>query len=338
MKRRVILGLLLVPVALAAISQGGADFLRSSAPVQFEPRSFHPSPVTEPISPIPRSLPLDARKVALGKRLFHDRRLSRDNMLACSSCHDLAKGGADGQARSLGADGRRADRNAPTVFNSVFNFRQFWDGRAAGLEDQIDGPLENPKEMASSWLEVMQKLGADEDYQAAFGALYGGLEPRYVKNAIAEFERSLLTPGSRFDRHLEGDRTALTGDELRGYQLFKSYGCIACHQGVNVGGNLYEHLGVVHEYAAQGAKAVALDTGRMAITGDPADMLVFKVPGLRNVARTAPYFHDGSVPTLEQAVTLMGQYQLGVAIPAADVALIVKFLHTLDGHYEEALQ
>lgn len=338
MKRQVILALLLAPVALVALWQAGAAFLRSNAPVQFEPRSFHPSPIAEPISPIPRSLPLDAKKVALGKRLFHDTRLSRDNKLACASCHDLAKGGADGQTRSIGAGGQRADRNAPTVFNSVFNFRQFWDGRAAGLEDQIDGPLENPKEMASSWPEVMTKLDSDEDYQAAFRGLYGGMDPRHVRNAIAEFERSLLTPGSRFDRYLEGDRQALTREELRGYQLFKSYGCIACHQGVNVGGNLYERLGALHPYPGQGVKDTAADAGRMAITGDHADMLVFKVPGLRNVARTAPYFHDGSVPTLEQAVVLMGRYQLGVAIPADDVALIVKFLHTLNGNYEQALQ
>lgn len=336
MKRQVILVLLLAPAVLAALWQAGATLLRSSPPGRFEPRSFHPPPAAEPISPIPRSMPLDTRKVALGKRLFHDKRLSRDNKLACSSCHDLAKGGADGEPRSIGAAGQRADRNAPTVFNSVFNFRQFWDGRAAGLEDQIDGPLENPKEMASSWREVMAKLGADDYYPMAFRELYGSLEPRHVKNAIAEFERSLVTPGARFDRYLEGERNALTAEELRGYRLFKSYGCIACHQGVNVGGNLYERLGVLHPYAGQAATNP--DTGRMAITGNPADMLVFKVPGLRNVARTAPYFHDGSVPTLEQAVSLMGRYQLGVAIPARDVALIVGFLRTLDGRYEEAPQ
>lgn len=325
---------LLAPAALVLLWQGGTVFFGSNAPHQFEPRSFHPGPSAEPISPIPRSLPLDARKVALGKRLFDDKRLSGDDSLACSSCHVLAKGGADGEKRSIGIGGQRTDRNAPTVFNSVFNFRQFWDGRVASLEDQVDGPIENPKEMASSWPQVMAKLRGDEDYEAAFRAVYGAFEPRHVKNAIAEYERSLITPGSRFDRYLEGERAALTRKELKGYQLFKNYGCIACHQGVNVGGNLYERLGVLTPYATEDAEYAAPDVGRMAITGDPADMLVFKVPGLRNVSRTAPYFHDGSVPTLEQAVLLMGQYQLGVAIPGSDVAPIVAFLNTLTGDYE----
>lgn len=333
MKRQVILAFLLVPAAMALLWQMGAVFVGSNAPVQFEPRSFYPTPIAEPISPIPRSLPLDARKVALGKRLFDDKRLSGDDSLACSSCHVLAKGGADGEKQSIGIGGQRADRNAPTVFNSVFNFRQFWDGRAASLEDQVDGPIQNPKEMGSSWPQVMAKLRRDEDYEAAFRTVYGGFEPGHVKNAIAEYERSLITPGSRFDRYLEGERGALSREEIKGYQLFKSYGCIACHQGVNVGGNLYERLGVLTAYAGEAGHA-APDVGRMAITGNPADLLVFKVPGLRNVSRTAPYFHDGSVATLEQAVLLMGQYQLGVAIPGGDVAPIVAFLKTLTGDFE----
>jgi cytochrome c peroxidase len=157
------------------------------------------------------------------------------------------------------------------------------------------------------------------------------MEPRHIKNAIADFERSLLTPGSRFDRYLDGDRQALTHEELKGYELFKSYGCIACHQGVNVGGNLYQRLGVMQVYGEGSAAADSVDVGRMAITGKPEDRFVFKVPGLRNVGLTAPYFHDGSVETLAQAVVLMGQLQLGVAIPTDDVARIVQFLHTLTG-------
>jgi cytochrome c peroxidase len=332
MKRRVITAVLIACVAIALVWQAGSVLLSSGSSAQLNPPAFNLVFGAEPISPIPRSLPLDARKIALGKRLFHDPRLSRDDSVACSSCHDLARGGADGRKTSSGVSGQRAERNAPTVFNAVFNFRQFWDGRAATLEDQIDGPVNNPKEMASSWPAVIAKLGGDREYRAAFQDIYGAMEPGHVKNAIAEFERSLLTPGSRFDRYLDGDRKALTDGERAGYQLFKSYGCIACHQGVNVGGNLYQRLGVLRVFAEGTAGGVdPADVGRMAITRKREDLLVFKVPSLRNVALTAPYFHDGSVEKLEQAVVLMGQYQLGVAIPRDDVARIVQFLHTLTG-------
>jgi cytochrome c peroxidase len=316
--------------------QAGSVLLSAGSPAQLSPPSFNVLSGAEPISPIPRSLPLDARKVALGKRLFLDARLSRDDSLACASCHDLAKAGADGQKTSIGVSGQRADRNAPTVFNAVFNFRQFWDGRAATLEDQVDGPVGNPKEMASSWPAIMAKLVQDREYRAAFERIYGAMEPAHVRNAIAEFERSLITPGSRFDLYLEGDRTALTDGERRGDQLFKSYGCVACHQGVNVGGNLYQRLGVLRAFGDGSASVDPADVGRMAITRKQEDLLVFKVPGLRNVALTAPYFHDGSVEKLEQAVVLMGQYQLGVAIPNEDVARIVQFLHTLTGELKAA--
>jgi cytochrome c peroxidase len=321
-------------VGIALAWQAGNVLLSAGSPAQLSPPSFNVLSGAEPISPIPRSVQLDGRKVALGKRLFADVRLSRDDSLACSSCHDLAKGGADGQKTSIGVGGQRADRNAPTVFNAVFNFRQFWDGRAATLEDQVDGPVSNPKEMASSWSAIMPKLAEDREYRAAFERIYGAMEPAQVRNAIAEYERSLLTPGSRFDLYLQGDRTALTDGERDGYQLFKSYGCIACHQGVNVGGNLYQRLGALQAFREGSSGVDPADVGRMAITRKREDLLVFKVPGLRNVALTAPYFHDGSVEKLEQAVVLMGQYQLGVAIPRDDVALIVQFLHTLTGKLE----
>jgi len=330
-KRRVVLAVFLACVLIGLVAQASRVFLTSELSPNLSSTSFNPPSTVEPISPIPRSLPLDDRKIALGKRLFHDARLSRDNSVACSSCHNLAKGGVDGGKRSIGIAGQRTDRNSPTVFNAVFNLAQFWDGRAATLEDQIDGPVNNPKEMASSWPAVVAKLAEDAEYRAAFDGIYGGMEPRHIKNAIADFERSLLTPGSRFDRYLDGDRRAVTHEELKGYELFKGYGCIACHQGVNVGGNLYQRLGVMQTYDEGSA---ATDVGRMAITGKREDLLVFKVPGLRNVALTAPYFHDGSIATLEQAVGLMGQYQLGVALPKYDVALIVKFLHTLTGDLE----
>jgi cytochrome c peroxidase len=309
-----------------------------SAPL-FAARSFHPAPGDEPIVPIPRTLPLDERKVALGRRLFHDPRLSADNSIACASCHALSKGGVDGSPQSVGIRGQRGAMNAPTVFNSVFNFRQFWDGRAATLEDQVDGPVHNPLEMASDWPAILVKLAADPGYRNAFRGIYpDGMQPANIKNAIAEFERSLTTPDSRFDRYLAGDRSALTWEEVKGYQLFKNYGCIACHQGVNVGGNVYERLGVMERYFPTERDAKPADIGRMAITGRAEDRHVFKVPSLRNVALTGPYFHDGSVATLEQAVSIMGRFQLGVSLPPEEVALIVKFLQTLTGRYAGELQ
>lgn len=329
MKRPGLLALLVACLTIGLLWQAGRLLTAPPSSSALNQRTFYPVATAEPISPIPRSLALDDRKVALGKRLFHDSRLSRDDSVACASCHSLARAGVDGSARSVGIGGQLTGRNSPTVFNAVFNFAQFWDGRAATLEDQVDGPLHSPKEMASSWPAVMAKLAADAEYPAAFERVYGAMKPEHVKNAIAEFERSLITPGSRFDRYLEGDTKALASEELKGYQLFKSYGCIACHQGVNVGGNLYQRLGAMRAFVEGPAAAQLPDIGRMAITGKPEDFLVFKVPGLRNVALTAPYFHDGSVGTLEQAVNLMGQYQLGVAIPAADVDMIVRFLHTL---------
>ena len=255
--------------------------------------------------------------------------------MACAGCHELSKGGGDGLRHAVGIGGQRGDVNAPTVFNSGFSFKQFWNGRAESLEDQVDGPVHNPKELGSNWPEIIAKLKQDADYSAEFTALYrDGIQSGNIKDAIATFERSLITPNSRFDRYLRGDRNALTHDEISGYQLFKSYGCIACHQGVNVGGNLFERLGVMRDYFKERGKNIAPgDLGRFAITGKPEDRHVFKVPSLRNVAVTAPYFHDGSLTTLEQVVGIMGEYQLGISIPPGDVALIVKFLHTLTGEY-----
>jgi cytochrome c peroxidase len=288
----------------------------------------------EPISPIPESVPLDPRKVSLGSRLFDDPRLSGDNSVACSTCHALSKGGMDGLERSIGIRAQTGEINAPTVFNSGFNFKQFWNGRATSLEDQIDGPVQHAKEMNSEWPATIAKLNLDAYYKSEFAKIYpDGIQPASVKDAIATFERSLITPNSRFDRYLKGDRAALTREETDGYQRFKSYGCVACHQGVNVGGNMFERLGIMDDYFKDRGNITTADLGRFSVTGIADDTHVFKVPSLRNVALTAPYFHDGSASTLELAVVIMGKYQLGIAIPADDVALIVKFLRTLTGEY-----
>ncbi len=288
----------------------------------------------EPITPIPLEIKLDQRKVALGQRLFNDTQLSADNKIACVSCHNLNRGGVDGLPRSIGIGGAEGGINAPTVFNSGFNFRQFWDGRAATLEEQIDGPVQHPKEMGASWPEVIARLEKDKGYRDDFAALYGaGIKPATVKDAIATFERSLITPNAKFDRFLRGQKDALDGEEFAGYQLFKELGCISCHQGMNVGGNMYEKLGLVEDYFAQRGNVQKVDFGRYNLTGKEEHRYEFRVPSLRNVALTAPYFHDASASTLEQAVAIMGKYQLGVDLQDAEIVRIVKFLNTLTGEY-----
>lgn len=289
----------------------------------------------EPIAPIPLTIALDARKVALGRKLFHEPMLSHDRSISCASCHPLAQGGMDGLPRSLGIGHQVGAINAPTVFNSGLNFRQFWDGRADTLENQIDGPMQAPTEMGSTWDEILLRLRRDPAYTAAFAAIYpAGVQREHVKETIAEFERSLLTPNSRFDRYLRGEPDALTGEELAGYAKFKNYGCISCHQGVNVGANMFQRMGVIRDYFADRGNITKADYGRFNVTGNEADRFVFKVPGLRNVALTAPYFHDGSAATLTDAVGVMAKYQLGRPLPAEDIAEIVKFLHTLTGELE----
>jgi len=285
----------------------------------------------EPIKPLPAKLNLDARKVNLGKSLFHDKRLSKDNSLSCASCHDIAAGGVDGKQFAVGIKGQVGPINTPTVLNSGLNFRQFWDGRAATLEEQAAGPVHNPGEMGSNWQEVLAKLSQDKAFVERFKGVYpDGLQPRNIQDAIATFERSLNTP-SRFDRYLLGEGMALQEDEKQGYQLFKNYGCVACHQGQGVGGNMYQTFGVLGNYFKDKGKVTDADLGRYAVTKNEADRHVFKVPSLRNVELTAPYFHDGSAKTLDEAVEVMFRYQLGRSAPAADKALIVKFLKTLTG-------
>jgi cytochrome c peroxidase len=292
----------------------------------------------EPILPLPEQVRLDAKKVALGDKLFHDRRFSKDNSLACANCHNLATGGVDRRVSSVGINGAKGSINAPTVFNSGFNFRQFWDGRADSLEEQINFPVHDPSELGSNWQEVINKLAQDAALSKQFQELYAdGVQVKNVRDAIATFERSLVTPNSKFDRYLRGDKAALDGEEAKGYQLFKSYGCIACHQGINVGGNMFQKFGVMDDYFAKRGRHLAADLGRYNITKVEDDKHVFKVPSLRNVAATAPYFHDGSASTLDEAVEVMFRYQLGRSAPPADKRLIVKFLHTLTGEYKGKL-
>lgn len=290
---------------------------------------------SEPIQPIPLEHKQDPAKAQVGRQLFNDKRLSKDNTVACASCHNLPKGGADGLRQSLGVGGSKGAVNSPTIFNSAFNFRQFWDGRANSLEAQIDGPIHDPREMATNWADVVKKLSADAQFSKEFKAAYpSGVNEANIKNALATFQRTQNTPNARFDKFLRGEKTAITTDELKGYQLFKSYGCVACHQGVNVGGNMFQTFGVMGDYFKERGNMTDADLGRYNVTKKDADRHAFKVPSLRNVAMTAPYFHDGSVATLEDAVNVMFKYQLGRTAPEQDKALIVKFLHTLTGEMD----
>lgn len=294
----------------------------------------------EPIGPLPhpQQLRMDERKVKLGEKLFRDPRLSKDNTLSCVSCHSFDKGGADGRRFSVGFRGQQNATNAPTVFNSGFNFRQLWNGRAASLEAQIDGVIQNNKVLATTWPEIVSKLSQENELVQEFKSIYpDGIQAKNVMDAIATFERSLVTP-SRFDRYLLGEANAITQEEKAGYQLFKNYGCVACHQGINVGGNMFQVFGVMGDYFKARGNVTDADLGRFNVTQRESDRHVFKVPSLRNVALTAPYFHDGSAGSLEVAVEVMFRYQLGRPAPEQDKKLIVRFLNSLTGETLEAKQ
>ena len=290
----------------------------------------------EPIHPVPEPIELDPDKVALGRDLFHDPRLSKDGSVSCATCHDLARGGGDGRRVSIGIEGKLGAINSPTVFNVVFNFKQFWDGRANTVEDQIDGPVQSPIEMGSIWSEVVAKLYNHDSYPKRFDAIYpDGINRKNIKDSLGAFVRSLVTPNSRFDQWLKGDEAALTGQEKHGYVLFKGYGCVSCHQGVNVGGNMFQVFGVLNEYFKKRGNITEADFGRFNVTGNPADRHAFKVPSLRMAAFTAPYFHDGSAATLRDAVDVMFEFQLGREAPDEDKDAIVAFIRTLAGESEE---
>lgn len=292
------------------------------------------APLDEPIKPIPAPSKQDPARVALGRKLFYEVRLSGNDKVSCASCHELSKGGVDRLDRSKGFSGRSTTVNAPTVFNAALNFRQFWDGRVDSLEAQIDVVIQNPVEMGATWAGIITKLSQDPQYQRAFAIAYrDGVTKANIQNALASFERTLLTPNSRFDRYLRGEATAISDVEKKGYAKFKQYGCIACHQGVNVGGNMFQKFGVMGDYFAKRGGVTDADLGRYLITRNPDDKHVFKVPSLRNVALTAPYFHDAGAKTLEEAVDIMFRYQLGRVVADDDKQAIVTFLNTLTGEW-----
>ncbi len=321
---------------LATIALGVVLYLDTRLPCHTEPEDSQQRLLSqttfqqEPIRPIPDSLPLSSQKVRLGEMLFHDVNLSHNKTLSCASCHDLQKGGTDGRALPITAENQKAKLpnapvfNSPTVFNSSFNFVQGWEGKTRNLEQQAAIPLFNVFEMGNTtWSTILNYLSQSANYRSMFRELYKTttILPEQVIDAISEFERSLFTPNARFDLYLKGDQTILTAYELDGYQLFKDRGCISCHHGVNVGGNMFQKAGIFKplfenvDYMNNNEK-------------------LFKVPSLRNIAVTAPYFHDGSIEHLEEAVDLMAKHQLGITLPQDENNKIQAFLKTLTGQYK----
>ncbi len=291
---------------------------------------FKPIPTSPPVLPGNPSTPA---KVELGKMLYFDPRLSASHAISCASCHNIGLGGADAQATSLGHRWQHGGRNAPTVFNAVFNIAQFWDGRAKDLEQQAAGPMMNSVEMASPKLHVAEQIKGIPGYKPAFEAAFPGdpdaITLPHVQQAIAVFEATLITPNAPFDRFLKGDASALSPVQKEGLALFTGKGCSNCHNGINVGGGLYAPFGVVAKPGDD--LRPTSDKGRYMVTKTAGDEYVFRVPSLRNVTLTAPYFHSGQVWDLRQAVAVMGSSQLGVALNAEEIDKITAFLASLTG-------
>jgi cytochrome c peroxidase len=285
----------------------------------------------DPVEPLAR-LDLDPRRVRLGERMFFDKRVSGDGSVSCETCHLVTKGGGDGVTHPHVETRPEHELNTPTVYNLAYDFRYNWSGRFDDLGAQLDVNLKNPKTMASNWPHVLRKLSADPTYVREFAAAYpGGLTTENARDALVLYELSLVTPDSRFDRWLRGEPDALDETERQGYELFKRYGCISCHQGANVGGNMLERFGVMRDYFADRGTLVESDFGRFTVTKDEKDKFVFRVPSLRNVEKTAPYFHDGSAKTLSDAVKTMASLQSGKELKDSEVSAIVAFLDTLTG-------
>lgn len=286
----------------------------------------------EPFAPLPLDLPLDQKLIRLGEKLFTEERLSHDSSESCASCHDLAFGAIDRRD----AAGPRGDRfNTPTLFNSGFHSRYFWNGRAQSLEEQIELTVYSPNVFRNNWETIVKRLESDASYKPLLEALGPGkkLDGELIKKALAEFERSLWTPNSRFDKFLRGDTTALNEQEKKGFETFKSLGCSSCHQGMLLGGNMLQRFGIFGVRPPIPAELLKRDLGRYSVSGREEDRFVFKVPSLRNVELTAPYLHNGAAPGLEDAVRIMGRAQLGRQLADEEVDSLVKFLKTLTGEW-----
>lgn len=320
-KLSVVIFLLMMSLAiLSSCTRSAGPVVVDSARLQM----FAPLPQT-----VPGKVPVTAEKAALGRMLYYDVRLSKSQKISCNSCHQLEKYGVDGEPTSDGHNGQKGDRNSPSVYNAAGQVAQFWDGRAADVEEQAKGPVMNPVEMAMpSEKQLVVILKSMPDYVQAFKRAFPDSKAPVTFNnmtiAIGSFERNLLTP-SRWDKFLAGDQSALSNEEKAGFNAFTSAGCQTCHFGAYVGGSLFQKLGVVRPWPD------TTDPGRFKVTKSEADRFVFKVPPLRNAEKTAPYYHNGKVTTLEQAVSMMADYQLGKTLPSDDVESIITWLKSLTG-------
>jgi cytochrome c peroxidase len=278
--------------------------------------------------------PISNEKVLLGKTLFFENRLSKDNTQSCNTCHNLKTYGVDNLSTSPGNDGGFGTRNSPSVYNAALHIAQFWDGREPNVEAQAGGPMLNPVEMAMPSIKVViSRLGKIESYQKLFKEAYpedkDPISFKNIQNAIGAFERKLITP-SKFDNFIAGDANALTKTEKEGLQLFIDKGCIACHSGKAIGGNIFQKFGIYDDYWKY-TKSKKIDNGKYDVTKKESDKYVFKSASLRNVAKTYPYFHDGSVANLDEAVKIMGKVQLNKELTVEETTAIVAFLNSLTG-------
>ncbi|WP_046006523.1 cytochrome-c peroxidase [Pseudoalteromonas rubra] len=308
---------------------------QSSVYTSLELVSYEPQWVDAAIQPLPRIKQYDVGWVQLGKALFKSPLLSADNTTSCASCHDLYNGGDDGFPVSVGIDQQLGSRNAPSVINAVFNFRQFWDGRSADLTSQLPLPIHNPLEMASNWPQVIGKLNQQPHFVSSFEALSSdGITAENITKAIVAFQMSLVSENTPIDAYLLGDKQALSAKQQRGYRKFVEFGCVTCHQGRNIGGNIYQKMGRLESMPGE----LLNDFGRYQLTRNEQDKFVFKVPSLRNVASTGPYFHNGSVAQLSDAIRLMARGQLGLEISDEDVADLEALLHAFSGELPRSLK
>lgn len=315
----------LILLAFACSGYGAADDLAQAPGAD----------INEPILPIAAIPALDRKKVELGAQLFSDKLLSSKRMFSCLSCHNLSTGGTVRSPRTTGYNGRMHRFNAPSIFNVGLNYRLGWRGNFTSLEAQNEAVLLDRNLMAMTWPELISRLKARADYADAFQRAYQrSIRREDVLDALATYERSLTTPDAPFDRYLRGDHAVLTQDAENGYRLFKTFGCASCHQGINVGGNVFQKFGIFADMQTDRKAMDVGDLGRWTVTHDDADIGVFRVPSLRNVALTAPYFHDGRVASLPDAVKLMGRMQLGQEISDEDAANIAEFLKSLTGNFD----
>jgi cytochrome c peroxidase len=315
---------ILVGTFLTAIAWGKDDVMKRAQAL------FKPIPVKPPAM---KDNPATLAKLDLGKKLYFDPRLSASQLISCNTCHNVGLGGVDLQETSIGHGWQKGPRNAPTVFNSVFNIAQFWDGRAEDLKAQAKGPVQAAVEMNNKPEQVMETLESIPGYPPLFKKAFPGEKGPVTFDNMAKsievFEATLLTPDSRFDRYLKGNRKALAPLEEEGLRIFMDKGCVACHGGINIGGAGYFPFGV-REAPPSEVRPIG-DTGRFKVTNTESDKYVFKAPSLRNAAITRPYFHSGMVWKLKDAVEIMGAAQLGIGISPVDADKIVDFLHTLSG-------